>query len=120
MRRTEIVYPPDRNILAACDVLYGNKASLGRCSLLSRTQTLISRRFFVLLRLFCAFASHAVLPYLGLVGSFVGADAVRFNLAGVQRCATVVCIAQSEVVRRRKIFILGTSGAVNWCWLILS
>lgn len=66
--------------------------------MLHRDMAVVSGRFLVLLRFFCAFASHAVLPDLRLVGPFIGADTVGFDLASVQCCTAIACIAQSEVI----------------------
>lgn len=69
-------------------------------NLLDRHVTLIRWGFLVLSHILCTciFASHPVLPYLGLVGSFICADAVGFYLAGVEGRRAVTCIAQREVI----------------------
>jgi hypothetical protein len=79
---------PDDNILAGCDMLH-------------RNMTIIRRRFLVLLWFLGAFAPHAVLPDLRVIRPFIGADTVGFDLAGVQRCTAITCIAQGKVVGRR-------------------
>ena len=66
--------------------------------MLNRDMALVSRCFLMLLRFFCTFASHTVLPDLRLIRPFIGADTVGFDLASVQRCTTIACIAQSEVI----------------------
>lgn len=63
--------------------------------------TLVGGRFLVFLRLFCALFSHTVLPNLGVIRTLIDADAMGFNLASIQRCTAITCVAQGEVVGRR-------------------
>ena len=111
------MHPSHCDVLTCTDMLDWNTGSLVVCVI-----RIVWCLFLFTCRI-CFFASYAVLPYFWLIWSFVGGDAVGFDLAGVygrdSMTGVVDGLIAGFVVRGWQIFILWTSWAVDGGWLKL-
>lgn len=103
------------DVLTRTDMLDWNTGGLVVCMIR------IIRRLFLFTCRIWFFASYTVLPYFWLVWSFIGSNAMGFDLAGIYGRDAMTRVVDGLVPRLVvgwwQIFILGAAWAVNGSWL---
>jgi hypothetical protein len=86
------VHSSNCNALTGADMLHRYTGSF-----VARMICIVWRLFPLVRRIW--FTSYSILPYFGLIRTFVGSDAVGFDLAWVYGRYAVACIVNGLVLR---------------------